>query len=105
MDPAVAQLIGNSIAVCVPALVTVATTLSVKRQAKQNAARHNILQLILEDKVAVKVEGKLPENYQAIMDELTDYHKSGGNHYVDGKVEDYKKWYEKIKQKGVPKNQ
>lgn len=42
------------------------------------------------------MEGKLPENYKSIMDEYDEYHQCHGNHYIDGKIEEYKKWYDKI---------
>ena len=83
----------------IPALVTIFTTISVKRQANKHSARQSILQLILEDKMRV-FEKKLPENYQAIHQEYDEYLKSGGNSYIKEKVEDYKKWYESINKKG-----
>lgn len=41
------------------------------------------------------MEGKLPENHKAILDEYDRYKKNGGNSYVVEKVEDYLKWYKK----------
>lgn len=81
----------------IPALVTCVTTISVKRQANKHSSRQSILQLILEDKIAV-MEGKLPENRQAILDEFDEYTKSGGNSYVHNKVEEYESWYKIITQ-------
>lgn len=94
MDPAIAQIIITAITVCVPAIVTILTTKSVKTQANKHNTRSNILQLILEDKIAVLVEHRLPENYQAIMDEYDEYHKCYGNHYIDEKIVEYKKFYD-----------
>ena len=99
MDPAIAQIIVTSITACVPALVTIITTKSVKTQNNKHNTRSNIMQLIMEDKLAVMVEHKLPENYQAIMDEFTEYTSCGGNKYVDGKVEEYKLWYKNLTKK------
>lgn len=98
MDPAVAQIIVTSITVCVPALVTIITTKSVKKQANKHSTRGGIMQLIIEDHVRV-MEGKLPENYQAIMNEFTEYTSCGGNKYIDGKVEEYKLWYKNLTKK------
>lgn len=61
-----------------------------------DAARQSILQLMLEDKVAV-MNGEKPENFQAVQTEFDAYSKAGGNHYVAGKVEKYNAWYENIK--------
>ena len=91
MDPAVAQIIVTSITVCVPALVTILTTKSVKAQNNKHNTRSNIMQLIMEDKLAVMVEHKLPENYQAIHEEYDEYIASGGNSWVHKKVEEYDK--------------
>lgn len=98
MDPAVAQIIVTSITVCVPALVTIVTTKSVKKQANKHSTRSDIMQLIIEDHVRV-MEGKLPENYQAVMDEFTEYSACGGNKYIDEKIEDYKVWYKSLTRK------
>ena len=95
MDPAISQIIVAAITVCVPALVTILTTRSVKKQANKHSARQSILQLIIEDKVRV-IEKGLPENYQAVLDEFDEYQKSGGNSYIHEKVEEYKKWYNRI---------
>lgn len=92
MDPAVAQIIVTSITVCVPALVTIITTKSVKKQANKHSTRSDIMQLIIEDHVR-DIEDKPPENYQAILDEYDEYKGTGGNSYIHEKVEEYKKWY------------
>lgn len=102
MDSGIAQIIVALITVCVPALVTLITTKSLKKQNSKNAARHNILQLIFEDKVRA-LEGYPPENYQAILDEYDDYKNNGGNSYIVEKVDDYKKWHSKTIKKGKTK--
>lgn len=79
----------------IPALVTLRSTKAIKSQANKHSSRQSILQLILEDKVSV-MEGKLPDNHQAILDEYDEYSANGGNSYVHRKVEDYEKWYDNI---------
>lgn len=98
MDPNIAQIIVAAITVSVPPLVTLITTKSVKRQANKHSTRQSILQLILEDKIAV-MENRLPENYQAIMDEYDEYHNCYGNHYIDEKIEEYQNWYKETTKK------
>lgn len=96
MTNELSQIIISLITVCVPAFVTLVTSRSVKKQANKHACRQSILQLILEDKVRV-MEGLLPENYQAILDEYDEYKRNGGNSYIHDTVDDYKMWYNKIK--------
>lgn len=96
MDTSVAQIIITAITVCVPASVTLITTRSMKKQANKHSARSDIMQLIIEDHVRY-AEGSLPENYQSILDEYDEYIKSGGNSYIKAKVDDYKKWYDEVK--------
>ena len=96
MDGGLVQIIVAGITVCVPALVTILTTKSVKTQNNKHNTRSNIMQLIMEDKLAVMVEHKLPENYQAIMDEYDEYHSCYGNHYIDEKISEYRIWYKEV---------
>ena len=103
MDESLAQIIVAAITVCVPAIVTIVTTRSVKTQANKHNTRSNILQLIMEDKISVLVEHKFPENYQAIMDEYDEYHKCYGNHYIDEKITEYKEWYKQAMKEKVKK--
>lgn len=91
MDGGLVQIIISAITVCVPALVTILTTKSVKAQNNKHNTRSNIMQLIMEDKLAVMVEHKLPENYQAIHEEYDEYIASGGNSWIHKKVEEYDK--------------
>lgn len=98
MDAGLAQIIVALITVCVPTLATILGTKTMKKQANKHSTRAGIMQLIIEDHVRV-MEGKLPENYQAIMDEFTEYTSCGGNKYVDGKVEEYKVWYKNLTKK------
>lgn len=49
----------------------------------------------MEDHILV-MEGRTPENYQAILDSYDEYKACGGNSYVHEKVEEYKSWYKKL---------
>lgn len=99
MDESITQIIITIITVCVPALVTLITSRKLKKQANKHSTRSDIMQLIIEDHVRL-MEGMFPENYQAIMDEFTEYQASGGNKYIDGKIADYKEWYKTANKKG-----
>lgn len=92
------KIIVTAITVIIPATVTLITSKKIRKQANKHSTRSDIMQLIIEDHVRV-MEGKLPENYQAIMDEFTEYSACGGNKYVDGKIEDYKIWYKTLMKK------
>jgi hypothetical protein len=75
-----------------PMVTTLVTALLQRRSNEKHAAKQSILQMILEDHVAVN-EGQLPTNYQNILHEYDIYHKNGGNSYVSTKVEEYKNWF------------
>lgn len=76
----------------IPSVVTAITALLQKRSNDMHAARQSILQLILEDHVAVQ-EGHLPTNYQAVLHEYDIYKRNGGNSYITQKVDEYKTWF------------
>ena len=78
-----------------PTLTTAITTICQSRAAKKNAAKDSILQMIMEDHLAVLEDG-LPTNYQNILHEYDIYSKNGGNSYVHDKIEDYKKWFKHV---------
>lgn len=78
-----------------PTLTTAITAAIQSRTSKKNAAKQSILQMILEDHMAVQ-EGHLPTNYQNVLHEFDIYSKNGGNSYVHDKVEAYKKWFIEI---------
>lgn len=84
----------------VSAIVTVITTIIRGRASARHSAKQSILQMILEDHQAVS-EGHLPTNYQNILDEYDEYHKTGGNSYITEKVNDYKKWFVEIQKQDV----
>ena len=83
------------IKVLIPAIVTMISSALLKRQANKHNTRSNIMQLIIEDHVRV-MEGKLPENRQLIHEEFDEYKRSGGNSYIDGKIDEYEKWYKSL---------
>ena len=104
-ENALVQIIVALIAAGFPTFTSIYNTKKVKRQANRHASRQSILQLIIEDKVAVH-EGKNPENYQAILSEYDEYLHNGGNSYIHNKVEEYTKWYtenNKRKETSCPK--
>lgn len=76
----------------IPTVTTAVTAVTQARYAKKNAAKQSILQMILEDHMAVQ-ENHLPTNYQNILHEFDLYTKNGGNSYVSDKVAEYKKWW------------
>ena len=79
----------------VSAVVSVISVLQGKKnryESKQDARRNQILQMILEDKVALK-EGNFAENHQAIHNMYDEYIASGGNSYIVEKVKEYDAWY------------
>ena len=78
-----------------PTCATALTAFFQARTSKKNAAKQSILQMILEDHMAVQ-EGHLPTNYQNVLHEFDIYSKNGGNSYVAEKVEDYKRWFIEI---------
>lgn len=78
-----------------PTCATALTAFFQARTSKKNAAKQSILQMILEDHMAVQ-EGHLPTNYQNVLHEFDIYSKNGGNSYVEEKVGDYKRWFVEV---------
>lgn len=76
----------------IPTVATAITATVQSRATAKNAAKQSILQMILEDHMAVQ-EGHLPTNYQNILHDYDIYVKNGGNSYVHDKVEEYKRWF------------
>ena len=72
-----------------------AKTDALSRGNAMRAARQEILQMILEDKINVAYSG-LPENYQSIHDAFDTYLENGGNSYIVRKVEEYERWYQEV---------
>lgn len=79
----------------IPTLATTVTAIIQSRASTRHAAKQSILQMILEDRVAVQ-EKSLPMNYQNVLREYDDYHKNGGNSFVTDKVNNYKEWFSQI---------
>lgn len=79
----------------IPTLATTVTAIIQSRASTRHAAKQSILQMILEDRVAVQ-EKSLPTNYQNVLREYDDYHKNGGNSFVTDKVNNYKEWFSQI---------
>lgn len=84
-----------AIAAAAPTIATIVTATLQYRFAARNAAKSDILQMILEDHVAVQ-EGHLPTNYQNILNAYERYHKAGGDEFITDKKEEYKRWFHTI---------
>lgn len=82
----------------IPSTATVVVAFIQGRLMSKHAARQSILQLIMEDHMAVQ-EGRLPTNYQSVLLEYDNYKKAGGNSYITDKVDEYKKWFSNIQNK------
>lgn len=78
-----------------PTLTTAITAVCQSRATKKNAAKQSILQMIMEDHMAVQ-EDKLPTNYQNVLHEFDIYKRNGGNSYVEEKIAEYKKWFVEV---------
>lgn len=85
-----------------PVLATTITAICQSKMTKKNAAKDSILQMIMEDHLAV-LENHLPTNYQNILYEFDIYSKNGGNSYVSEKVANYKKWFIEEEKKNANK--
>lgn len=75
-----------------PTLATIVTTIFRGRASAKHSAKQSILQMIMEDHLAV-AEKRLPTNYQNILQEYDIYHSNGGDTYVTEKVGEYKQWF------------
>lgn len=96
------QIIVSLITAGLPVLATAISSLANRRRSDRNAAKQSILQMIMEDHIAVQ-EGHLPTNYQNVLHEYDIYHKNGGNSYVSEKVEEYKAWFTRIEAEALDK--
>lgn len=84
------------ITVSIPSIVTLVTHLFSQRTSKMHSAKQSILQMIMEDVIAVEVLHKLPVNRSNIYYEYDHYKKNGGNSDIDKKMQEYEKWYDKL---------
>lgn len=89
------EVIISLISAGIPAVVTLITHKTSKKDNEMHSAKQSIFQMIMEDKIRV-LNNTIPENYQAIHKEFDDYVKNGGNSYVHEKVDDYDKWYHDV---------
>lgn len=96
------QIIISLITAGLPVVATTISSLANRRRTDRNAAKQSILQMIMEDHIAVH-EGHLPTNYQNVLHEYDIYHKNGGNSYVSEKVEEYKSWFTRIEAEALDK--
>lgn len=96
------DIVITAITIGVPSTVTFVTALLQNRIMNKHAAKQSILQLIMEDHLAVS-EGKLPTNYQSVLHEYDIYHKNGGNSYITSRVEEYKQWFSNIQKEKAKK--
>lgn len=78
-----------------PTLATAVTAIVQSRASARNAAKDSILQMIMEDHLAV-LEGGFPTNSQNIHHEWDIYEKNHGNSYVHKKVEEYDAWFSNL---------
>ena len=92
MSDAIVIALIAAIAGLAPTVATIVTALIQARSNKRNFAKQSILSLINDDMTRA-LYGRIPENYQNVLDEYDQYHKNGGNSYITTKVDDYKKWY------------
>ena len=76
----------------IPTITTAIVGFIQSRTAQRNSAKSDILQMIMEDHLAVH-EGHLPTNYQNIMTAYDRYHKAGGDSYITDKKDEYKGWF------------
>lgn len=84
------------ITVSIPSIVTLITHIFSQRTSKMNSAKQSILQMIMEDVIAVEILRKLPVNHSNIHYEYDHYKKNGGNSDIDKKMKEYEEWYDKL---------
>ncbi len=80
----------------IPATVTLITSSKQLRLSKMHAAKQSILQMQMEDVIAVELLHKLPVNHSNIHYEYDEYKKNDGNSDIDKKMEEYEEWYDSV---------
>lgn len=85
----------------IPAVVTLVTSSKQNRLSKMHSAKQSILQMQIEDVIAVEVLKKPPVNHTNIHYEYDTYKKNGGNSDIDLKMKEYEEWYQKINMGGM----
>lgn len=91
------EIITALITAGIPAIITLITSSKQKQLSKMQSAKQSILQMMMEDVIAVEIMDKLPVNYTNIHYEYDTYKKNGGNSDIDIKMGEYEEWYSKIK--------
>ena len=84
----------------IPALVTLITNSNSTKLSKMHSAKQSILQMMMEDVIAVEVLHKLPINYSNISYQYDIYKRNGGNSDIDKKMQEYIDWYKSVENKG-----
>lgn len=74
------------------AITTVVTTIVRGRASARHSAKQSILQMMMEDHIDA-AEGRLPTNYQNVLEEYDEYKRTGGNSYISERVAEYKQWF------------
>lgn len=85
-------LISAGLPTLVTIIANVLATVFRGRASARHSAKQSILQMIMEDHLAVS-EGRLPTNYQNVVHEYDVYHSKGGDTYITDKVQEYKMWF------------
>ena len=80
----------------IPAIVTLITSQRHVKISNRHSAKQSILQMQMEDIIAVEVLHKPPVNYTNIHYEYDNYKRNGGNSGIDIKMGEYEKWYRNI---------
>ena len=80
----------------IPAIVTLITSHRHVKLSNVHSAKQSILQMQMEDIIAVEVLRKPPVNYTNIHYEYDNYKRNGGNSDIDIKMGEYEKWYKNI---------
>ena len=80
----------------IPAIVTLITSQRHVKISNRHSAKQSILQMQMEDIIAVEVLHKPPVNYTNIHYEYDNYKRNGGNSDIDIKMSDYEEWYRNI---------
>lgn len=80
----------------IPAIVTIITSSTQKKLSKMHSAKQSILQMMMEDVIAVELLHKLPHNYSNVHYEYDQYKANNGNSDIDIKMKEYEAWYTRL---------
>lgn len=90
------NIISSLLVAGIPALVTLITSSKQLKLSKMHAAKQSILQMQMEDVIAVEILNNLPVNHTNILYEYDEYKKNGGNSDIDTKMKEYLNWYNSL---------